>query len=215
VVSAERFRLAAAVYGVLIDGDRVLLLRRTGSGYRDGQLSLPAGHLDGGEDAVAGLARELREELTIDADPDSCMLAVVVHRAAERIDDHEYIDLFFTVGTWTGTPSIGEPDKSTDLLWARLDQLPADVVDYVRAALHALHHNQPLVLFGWPVTIPQRLTKTRHRANGRRAGTYESRQKRTRTAGTVVCGRRRGGRQGSTAPRRAERPQRQRLHGHR
>jgi 8-oxo-dGTP pyrophosphatase MutT (NUDIX family) len=43
VVPAERFHVAAAVYGVLIEADRVLLLRRTGSGYRDGQLSLPAG----------------------------------------------------------------------------------------------------------------------------------------------------------------------------
>lgn len=51
-VSAERFRFAAAVYGVLVDNNRLLLLRRAGSGYHDGELSLPAGHLDGNEDAV-------------------------------------------------------------------------------------------------------------------------------------------------------------------
>ncbi len=95
----ERFRVAAAVYGVLVDGDRVLLIRRAGSGHRDGQLSLPAGHLDGGEDAVSGLVRELAEELTVDADPDTCRLAVVLHSPAESTADHEYLDLVFTVGS--------------------------------------------------------------------------------------------------------------------
>lgn len=78
-----RFRVAAAVYGVLVDRDRMLLMRRAGSGYRDGELSLPAGHLDGAEDALTGLLRELREELTITADRDSCRLAVLLHRAPE------------------------------------------------------------------------------------------------------------------------------------
>lgn len=61
----EPFRAAVAVYGILRDRQRLLLIRRTGTGYRDGQLSLPAGHLNGGEDAVTGLVRELQEELTI------------------------------------------------------------------------------------------------------------------------------------------------------
>ena len=51
--------------------------------FHDCELTLPAGHLDGGEDAVGGLLRELNEELTITAERDSCRLAVVVHRAAE------------------------------------------------------------------------------------------------------------------------------------
>jgi 8-oxo-dGTP diphosphatase len=127
-------------------------VRRAGSGYRDGQLSLPAGHLDGGEDAVAGLVRELREEVRIEADPASCRLAVLLHRAAEWADDDEYLDLVFTVANWTGTPSIGEPAKCSELVWARLDHLPADLVDYIDAALHALRRNQSLVLFGWPAT---------------------------------------------------------------
>jgi 8-oxo-dGTP diphosphatase len=133
-VSADRFHLAAAVYGVLVENDRVLLICRAGSSYRDGQLSLPAGHLDGGEDAVSGLARELREELRIDADPGSCRLAVVLHRAAERPGDDEYLDLVFTVRAWSGTPSIGEPDKCTELVWAPLDQPRPGLVDYVDTA---------------------------------------------------------------------------------
>ena len=146
---AERFHLAAAVYGVLRHGDQVLLMRRAGSGYHDGELGLPAGHLDGGEDAVAGLVRELREELTIAADPGSCRLTLVLHRAPESPSDDEYLDLVFTVGRWDGEPLIGETTKCSELVWTDLRHLPPDVVDYVAAALETLRAGEPLLLFGW------------------------------------------------------------------
>jgi 8-oxo-dGTP diphosphatase len=148
-VPAERFRLASAVYAVIFDGNGVLLMRRSGSGYHDGELSLPAGHLDGNEDAPSGLIRELREELLIEAERDSCRLAAVLHRAPESPGDHEYLDLVFTVNRWVGTPSIGEPEKCSELVWADLDGLPPDVVDYVEDARHALQRGEPLVLCGW------------------------------------------------------------------
>lgn len=89
---AKRFTVAAAVYGVLLDAGQVLLLRRHGSGCHDGELSLPAGHLDGGEDAVAGLIRELAEELTITIDRSACRLGLVIHRPPESPGDDEYLD---------------------------------------------------------------------------------------------------------------------------
>ena len=130
-------------------GDRILLMRRTGSGYRDGQLSLPAGHLDGGEDAVTGLVRELREELTIAVDPDSCHLMVTLHRAPETAGEDEYLDLFFAVERWTGTPAIGEPGRCSELVWADRAQLPGDLVDYVAAAVDAAGAGRRLLLHGW------------------------------------------------------------------
>lgn len=138
------------MYGVLVDDDRVLLLRRAGSGYHDGELSLPAGHLDGGEDALSGLLRELREEITITAERDSCRLVLVMHRAPDEPDGDEYLDLYFTVTGWTGTPAIGEPDKCTELVWANRHELPSDVIDYVRAALHAIDTGRSILTYGWP-----------------------------------------------------------------
>ncbi|MDX6258058.1 MAG: 8-oxo-dGTP diphosphatase [Frankiales bacterium] len=145
----QRFHVAAAVYGVLLDGDRLLLIRRAGTGYRDGQVSIPAGHLDGGEDAVSGMLRELREEVLVEADRSSCRLAVVMHRAPEDPQDAEYLDLFFTIGSWRGTPSIGEPDKCSELIWADRAALPADIVDYVGVGLQAIVDGEPLVTYGW------------------------------------------------------------------
>jgi 8-oxo-dGTP diphosphatase len=148
-VPAEPFRVAAAVYGILRDQDRMLLIRRAGTGYRDGQLSLPAGHLDGGEDAVTGLVRELREELGIDAEPRSCRLALLMHSAPEDPGDREYLHLFFFVDGWRGEPFIAEPDKCNELRWADGSALPPDLVDYVGDALTAIRRGETLALRGW------------------------------------------------------------------
>lgn len=148
-VPTDRFRAAVAVYGVVQAGGRILLMRRAGSGYHDGELSLPAGHIEGGEDVSSALARELAEELTITVDPAACRLGVVVHRAAESSSDHEYLDLFFIVPSWTGDPSIGEPAKCSELVWADPSKLPSDVIPYVQKALAGLDAGQPLVIHGW------------------------------------------------------------------
>ena len=146
----ERFRVCVAVYGVLRAGGRILLLRRAGSGYRDGALALPAGHLDGGEDAVSGLVRELAEEIGVAADPTSCRLGPVMHSGPEDADDEEYVNLFFTVATWTGTPHIREPDKCTELLWADPTARPPDTIDYLPQVLTAIANGTPLLLTNWP-----------------------------------------------------------------
>lgn len=140
----SRFRAAVAVYGILRRDGRVLLLRRKGSGYRDGELSLPAGHLEGEEDAVRGLGRELREELGIAVR--RCELALVMHRRRESPGDDEYVDLFFEVTEWLGEPVIAEPDKCGELVWVSVDELPGDVVEYIGVALRS---EGGLVTHGW------------------------------------------------------------------
>jgi 8-oxo-dGTP diphosphatase len=134
---------------LVCQGDRLLLIRRTATGYRDGQLSLPAGHLDGGEDAIAGLVRELREEIGVEADPQSCQLALLMHTAPEDSEDREYFHLFFLVDHWRGKPFIAEPDKCNELCWTDASALPSDVVDYVGEALTAIARGDSLALRGW------------------------------------------------------------------
>ena len=125
------------------------MLRRAGTSFREGQLSLPAGHLEGGEDAVAGLLRELHEEVGVQAVPEDCRLALVVHSAPEHEGDREYLHLFFVVDQWSGEPVIGEPDKCSELVWVTPAALPADVVDYVADALQAIERGESLLLRGW------------------------------------------------------------------
>jgi len=57
-------------------------------------------------------------------------------RHADPID--ERIDFFFTARTWTGEPTIAEPDKCAALKWVRLDELPEPVVPHERQVLEGL-----------------------------------------------------------------------------
>lgn len=144
-----KFKVCAAVYGVMERDGHVLLMRRAGSGYRDGQLSLPAGHLDGDEDAIAGMLRELREELGVAADREDCQLMTVLHRRRETPEDSEYVDLIFKIVSWRGEPSIMEPEKCSELVWVDPEKLPEDVVDYIASALGHTRSGQLLATIGW------------------------------------------------------------------
>jgi len=152
VPGPERFKAAVAVYALLRRDERVLLLRRAGSGFHDGELSLPAGHVDEGESALAAVVREVAEELLVTVEPEACTLALTGHSAPERPGDDAYVDLFFTVDRWSGEPVVAEPDKTTELVWAPLSDLPDDVIPYVAEAVTAITGGADprLLMWHWP-----------------------------------------------------------------
>lgn len=144
-MTGKRARLVVAVHVFLIEHDRVLLLRRAGTGWGDGQYSVIAGHLDGGEEVLAAAAREAREEAGIELDPAATTVVGVMHR---RSDD-ERIDFFVRTTAWLGEPRNLEPEKCDDLRWFPLDALPSNVVPYVRRAIKNARHGIWFDSFGW------------------------------------------------------------------
>ncbi|MET8848554.1 NUDIX domain-containing protein [Amycolatopsis sp. NPDC004625] len=60
-------------------GEQVLLAQRVGTGYADGQWNLPSGKLEDGEDLVAAIIREAREELDVEVDCDDLEMVTSVH----------------------------------------------------------------------------------------------------------------------------------------
>ena len=60
------FLAPVAVHLLLVKNDRVLLLRRYNTGYEDGNYSVVAGHIEGGEDLKTAMIREAREEAGIE-----------------------------------------------------------------------------------------------------------------------------------------------------
>ncbi|MFC5187614.1 NUDIX hydrolase [Actinomadura harenae] len=142
-------RYPVAAHAILTDpAGRVLLARRAGSGYADGQLAFPAGHVDLGETPIDCLVREIREELGIELDPASITPAGTMFRLSQE----PRVDLFFTIRAWDGMPRICEPHKCAELVWVTPDELPGDALDFVGRALANRSAGRPYDEFGWATT---------------------------------------------------------------
>ena len=61
----KRFQLVTAVHLLLIQDEKILLLRRYHTGYEDGNYSVVAGHIDGNESILKAMQREALEEAGI------------------------------------------------------------------------------------------------------------------------------------------------------
>lgn len=142
----ERFKLRAIVYLVLIQEGKVLLLRRFNTGFFDGLYSLPAGHLEEHETLVQGVIRESREEIGIEVDPENLKLVHIIH-AKDNFD--ERILFFFEIEAWTNEPEIMEPDKCDDLSWHDIQNLPENVIPYIKQAIENFSRGVLYSEHGW------------------------------------------------------------------
>lgn len=126
-----RARFPATVHLLFFREDQVLLLRRFNTGYADGQYSVPAGHLDGGETVMAAAAREAEEETGLRLNLDQIVFSSVMH----RMEEEERVDFFVQVRQWQGEPVNAEPDKCDELRWVNINELPDNIVPYVKRAI--------------------------------------------------------------------------------
>ena len=129
---SDRFTYIGSSYLFLIEDNKILLQRRFQTGFMDGFYGVPAGHLDGNETAREGCAREIKEEIDIDIKPEDLEVVHIMHRKAAN---DERIDFFMTAKSYAGEIKNVEPHKCDDLSWFELDNLPDNIVDYVKVAL--------------------------------------------------------------------------------
>jgi 8-oxo-dGTP pyrophosphatase MutT (NUDIX family) len=125
--------------------DQVLLIRRFNTGFADGQYSVPAGHLDGGETVIAAARREAQEEVGVRLDPQCIHFSHVMHRR----DGDERVDFFVNVSEWTGELINAEPEKCDDIRWFPVDSLPENTIPYIKQALHNHRNGIKFDEFGW------------------------------------------------------------------
>ena len=140
-----RFTARVAVHLFLIRDGSVLMLRRANTGYEDGNYSVPAGHLDGGEEVVIATIREAREEIGIVLARSAVTVVGVMHQRS----DVESIDFFLVASMWTGEIINAEPHKCEELAWYPLDALPTNTIPYVRRALDNYRSGIWFDSYGW------------------------------------------------------------------
>jgi 8-oxo-dGTP pyrophosphatase MutT (NUDIX family) len=138
--------IRSAVHLFLVHDGQVLLSRRSNTGYEDGKLSVVAGKLDGGEQVIEAAGREALEEAGLRLRPEDIRVVGVMHR---KTSFDEWIDFFVEVEQWEGEPVNTEPHKCSELRWCGLDELPDDVVPYVRRALNNYRNGIWFDSCGW------------------------------------------------------------------
>ena len=155
-MAKERHKEVPASYVVLLKENKILLIRRFNTGYMDGFYSLPAGHVEKGETFTQCVVREAKEEVGVDLKLDGLKLAHIMHRdsradypqgVAEGVN--ERIDAFFTAENWSGEIENKESDKCDNLSWFDLNNLPENVIPYVRHALDCINKKIFYSEFGW------------------------------------------------------------------
>ena len=109
------------VGGVVIDRDRVLLIRR-GSEPLKGEWSIPGGMLELGEELTAAAQRELREETGLDVEPLECILVFDrIMREGERVKYH-YVIVDYLCRRKGG--HLCPASDVVDARWVRRAELP-------------------------------------------------------------------------------------------
>ncbi|MFI6921879.1 NUDIX domain-containing protein [Nonomuraea spiralis] len=95
---------------------------------------------------------EAREELGILIDPADLDFAGVCHHADP--DGQARIGIFFATSRWSGEPVNAEPSKCDKIDWFALDDLPDDIVTYIRTGIDTFHRGDAFSLDGWQREAP-------------------------------------------------------------
>ena len=145
-MTKKRFKIIPTSHLILIKDNRILLLRRFNTGYEDGNYSVVAGHLDGNETFIQAMVREAKEEANIDIKPEDLEVVHVMHR---KQPNEERVDFFIRANRWKGEPKIMEPHKCDDLSWFELDNLPKNIILYVKQGINCFLNNVFYSELGW------------------------------------------------------------------
>ncbi|MAZ56696.1 NUDIX hydrolase [bacterium] len=143
---SARFTYIGSAYLFLVKDGKILLQRRFQTGFEDGKYGVPSGHMDGDETAREACAREIKEEVGVDVSPEDLEIVHVMHRKASQ---DERIDFFMTTDRFSGEIKNVEPHKCDDLNWFSLDDLPENMVHYVRVAIDNYNSGVTYSEYGW------------------------------------------------------------------
>lgn len=129
--------MRVAVHLILEHNNEFLLLRRYNTGYEDGNYSVIAGHLNGNETIKEAMIREDLEEANITIDDKHLKIVGVMHRK----DGDESIDYYLYTNKFSDNIRIMEPNKYDDLAFYKLDNLPDNIIPYIKTVLYNYKNN--------------------------------------------------------------------------
>jgi ADP-ribose pyrophosphatase YjhB (NUDIX family) len=132
---------------LVVRGGKALLLRRINTGWDDGMLIMPGGHLEEGETARQTAVREIQEELGLTIEPERLHLFTIGNVRT----NHEYIVHEFVMELREGEELMNnEPGKCSELVWCDPANLPQDVSEVFRFIIEQGYvGRRPYLEFGY------------------------------------------------------------------
>ena len=126
------------------------MLRRFNTGWNDGKYTVPGGHIEENETATEATIREAHEEAGITVERRNLTMFHVMHRKSKQTNGMlEYVDFFFIAKSWEGKPYNAEPDKCDKVEWFDLNNLPNNMLSYVKDAVKYYNGATTFSEFGW------------------------------------------------------------------
>lgn len=133
----ERHRFPVLVHVLIVSADRLLLLRRAGTGRFDGCWAPPGGHMEAGETPRAAAVRELREESGIELEGEQLEAVGLMH----YLDGGGGFNLLFAATLPERLPPTFDPLSADDAAWWPRQALPEPRVAWLDAALQRAERN--------------------------------------------------------------------------
>lgn len=121
----SRYSIVPSVNAFIVKGNKVLLGRRANTGYMDGSLCPPGGHVEAGERPIDAILRELKEELGVVVDPKHLEFLCVAPR---NTGTTPYVAYEFVIRDRDYEYQNTEPEKCSELVWVDLDDLPDELI---------------------------------------------------------------------------------------
>jgi len=129
-----RDHVGVGVGAIVIDGGRVLLLKRKKE-PEAGLWGIQGGAVEFGETIDQAVERELKEELGIECEIVR-LLGVTDHIVPE--EGVHWVSPVFLAKITSGTPKNAEPEKHSEMRWFDLDNLPEEVTLTTKNAVRLL-----------------------------------------------------------------------------
>lgn len=144
----KRFCMPVAVYLIIEKDDNVLLLKRFNTGYEDGNYSLISGCVDGNESISDAAIREAKEEAGITLSFRDLSIPTVMHRSKSQ-NQWEALCFFFKVKSYQGEINNTEPHKCSELKFFKINNLPHNLIPYVKEGLISALNNKSYIEYGF------------------------------------------------------------------
>ena len=138
----EKHLIHSAVYGILRKDNKILLMRRFNTGYKDGFLTLPAGHIERDELPKETMLRELKEETGLICDFESIIGVYAMHRISDS--GRTYVDYYFKISKYDGDPENKESKKCDHIDWYDIEDIPENTLPHIKTALNHIKNKAPI-----------------------------------------------------------------------